>query len=255
MMHWNRRLSALGAAGGLAQMLPMLRFQCNQLVVERLDPLVTPGLVPSPHLHQIVGGDSFNASLDAATHDLPGLSACTSCTFAEDLSNYWTAPDSQRRRRLPGQPPRQDPAADVRSHVGRTFLAAVFFLFFSCELTHGLTRCPPNTRPFNDPELWPEDGSQPFYWSTNDRYDFCTHPPLHSKLQYWGDPTGPDTPSTAIMSLVGKTTRSSGPWMRAVTAPSAAYCSLRRSRNRLHAPSALSSMKMSTDVSGAYFLL
>lgn len=90
-MHWQALALALWAAQGLAQMLPMLRFQCSQLVVERLDPLVTPGLVPSPHLHQIVGGDSFNVSMDPATHDLPSLSTCTSCTFSEDFSNYWTA--------------------------------------------------------------------------------------------------------------------------------------------------------------------
>jgi len=70
---------------------PMLRFQCSQLVVERLDPLVNPGLTPSPHLHQIVGGDSFNASMDPQTHDLVAKSGCTSCTFSEDFSNYWTA--------------------------------------------------------------------------------------------------------------------------------------------------------------------
>jgi hypothetical protein len=74
-----------------ANIPPMLRFQCSQLVVERLDPLVNPGLIPSPHLHQIVGGDSFNASMDPATHDLVAKSGCTSCTFSEDFSNYWTA--------------------------------------------------------------------------------------------------------------------------------------------------------------------
>jgi hypothetical protein len=68
--------------------LPMLRFQCSQLVTERLDPLVNPGLTPSPHLHQIVGGNSFNATL---SHDLAKVSTCTSCTFSEDFSNYWTA--------------------------------------------------------------------------------------------------------------------------------------------------------------------
>ena len=36
----------------------LLRFNCAQLVVERLDPLVNPGLNPSPHLHQIIGGVS-----------------------------------------------------------------------------------------------------------------------------------------------------------------------------------------------------
>ena len=70
---------------------PMLRFQCSQLVVDRLDPLVNPGIIPSSHLHQIVGGNSFNASMDPATHDLPTVSTCTTCTFAEDFSNYWTA--------------------------------------------------------------------------------------------------------------------------------------------------------------------
>lgn len=69
----------------------MLRFLCNKLVIDRLDPLVTPGSIPSPHLHQIVGGNFFNATMDPATHDLVKLSTCTSCTFTEDLSNYWTA--------------------------------------------------------------------------------------------------------------------------------------------------------------------
>lgn len=44
---------------GLALATPcaaVVRFHCSQLVVERLDPLVTPGLIPSPHVHQIVGG-------------------------------------------------------------------------------------------------------------------------------------------------------------------------------------------------------
>lgn len=36
----------------------LLRFPCGQLVIDRLDPLVTPGQIPAPHLHQIVGGVS-----------------------------------------------------------------------------------------------------------------------------------------------------------------------------------------------------
>lgn len=40
-----------------------LRFGCSQLVIERIDPLVTPGANPSPHTHQIVGGNSFNTSV------------------------------------------------------------------------------------------------------------------------------------------------------------------------------------------------
>jgi len=44
----------------------------------------------SPHLHQIIGGNAFNISMDP-NNDLPALSTCTTCKFKEDLSNYWTA--------------------------------------------------------------------------------------------------------------------------------------------------------------------
>jgi len=40
----------------------LIRFQCSQLVVERLDPLVNPGMTPSTHVHQIVGGVSAETS-------------------------------------------------------------------------------------------------------------------------------------------------------------------------------------------------
>jgi hypothetical protein len=69
----------------------MLRFACSQLVVERTDPIVNPGAIYTPHLHQIVGGNSFNITMDPTSHDLPSQSTCTSCSFKEDLSNYWTA--------------------------------------------------------------------------------------------------------------------------------------------------------------------
>ncbi|TVY75653.1 hypothetical protein LSUE1_G004355 [Lachnellula suecica] len=68
----------------------MLRFACSQLVVERLDPIVQPGVNGSAHLHQIVGGNSFNISMPT-TDDPMALSTCTSCSYSEDLSNYWTA--------------------------------------------------------------------------------------------------------------------------------------------------------------------
>ncbi len=69
----------------------MMRFQCNQLVIERLDPLVNPGALQSPHLHQIVGGNSFNASMEPGVFDPAERSTCTTCSFSEDFSNYWTA--------------------------------------------------------------------------------------------------------------------------------------------------------------------
>ncbi|KAI1630685.1 hypothetical protein F4809DRAFT_635782 [Biscogniauxia mediterranea] len=92
-MQWKYLALALLVehSSGQSQSLPMMRFGCSQLVVDRLDPLVNPGSIPSPHLHQIVGGNSFNASMDPMTHDLPTASTCTSCTFSEDFSNYWTA--------------------------------------------------------------------------------------------------------------------------------------------------------------------
>ncbi|KAF2197471.1 hypothetical protein GQ43DRAFT_435115 [Delitschia confertaspora ATCC 74209] len=85
-MQWSVLSLALFASNVQA----LLRFSCSQLVVERLDPLVNPGTIGSPHLHQIIGGNAFNASMDPqiAPSD---QATCTTCTFAEDFSNYWTA--------------------------------------------------------------------------------------------------------------------------------------------------------------------
>jgi hypothetical protein len=69
----------------------MLRFPCSQLVVERTDPLVFPGMTYTPHVHQIVGGNSFKPSMPVGQHNLPGSSTCTSCSYTQDKSNYWTA--------------------------------------------------------------------------------------------------------------------------------------------------------------------
>ena len=82
---------------GLAQLAQnaaaqqMMRFSCAQLVVERLDPLVSPGMIGSPHMHEIVGGNSFNASMPPVEYDPSKESTCTTCSFSEDFSNYWTA--------------------------------------------------------------------------------------------------------------------------------------------------------------------
>lgn len=75
----------LAALGPLAQTNALLRFGCAKSSIQRLDPLVNPGQNPSPHLHQIIGGNSFNISMDPATHDLVKGSTCTSCQFTEDL--------------------------------------------------------------------------------------------------------------------------------------------------------------------------
>jgi hypothetical protein len=85
----------LGAAYAQSQaprtQAPMMCFACSQLVAERLDPLVNSGVIGSPHIHQVVGGNSFNATMEPVTYDLPTRSTCTSCTFSEDFSNYWRA--------------------------------------------------------------------------------------------------------------------------------------------------------------------
>jgi len=69
----------------------LLRFACSQLVIERTDPLVNPGMLPSTHTHQVVGGNSFNITMDPKVMDPSTTSTCTTCTYAEDFSNYWTA--------------------------------------------------------------------------------------------------------------------------------------------------------------------
>ncbi|KAI1491718.1 hypothetical protein F5X96DRAFT_678189 [Biscogniauxia mediterranea] len=85
------RYLPLAAAVASSVNAATLRFSCSQLIVERLDPLVNPGMNPSPHLHQVVGGNAFNATMDPSIHDLPTTATCTSCTPTEDFSNYWTA--------------------------------------------------------------------------------------------------------------------------------------------------------------------
>ena len=74
-----------GGAGGAV----MLRFGCSQIVIDRIDPLVDPGQLPSGHMHQVVGGNTFNVSMPNA--DIGNLATCTTCSYAEDFSNYWTA--------------------------------------------------------------------------------------------------------------------------------------------------------------------
>ncbi|KAI1456101.1 hypothetical protein F4805DRAFT_468327 [Annulohypoxylon moriforme] len=264
----------------------MIRFGCSQLVIERLDPLVNPGTTPSPHVHQIVGGNSFNSSMDPEVHDLVKESTCTSCTYSEDFSNYWTAvlyfkarngtyrrvpqfpnvglradggitvyyippydgkttvtafkpgfrmlvgdaalrkADGMQRQLchrcyttesdagVPGSDQNGAPCTgsdtqslppkpckggirttitfptcwdgknvdspDHKSHVAYP-QSGSFESVGACPSSHPV-RLPQlmyevmwDTRPFNDPELWPEDGSQPFSWSTNDETGYSQH--------------------------------------------------------------------------------
>ncbi|EMR64911.1 hypothetical protein UCREL1_8114 [Eutypa lata UCREL1] len=278
-MQWKALALALLAQHGSGQMLEMLRFSCSQLVVDRIDPLVNPGTIPSPHLHQIVGGNSFNASMDPTTHDLPTDSTCTSCTFSEDFSNYWTAvlyfrarngtykrvpqfvseglranggitvyyipaTDAQAKvtaftpgfrmlvgdasLRQPGTAPKvchrcmpktgdntnincgapdsqelpeefceggirsvitfptcwdgkNTDSPDHQSHVAYPSGGSGVGASGTCPESHPVNipqvmyEVMWSTQLFNDPELWPEDGSQPFVWSTNDPNGYTQH--------------------------------------------------------------------------------
>ena len=50
--------------------------------------MVQPGSNPSAHVHHIVGGNAFNATMEG---DVSSRATCTTCEMAEDFSNYWTA--------------------------------------------------------------------------------------------------------------------------------------------------------------------
>ncbi|KAI0508752.1 hypothetical protein F5B22DRAFT_649648 [Xylaria bambusicola] len=282
-MQWKELAIGLLALGAVAQQ--MIRFSCSQLTIERLDPLVNPGVVMSPHVHQVVGGNSFQAAMKPGTHDLVSNSTCTSCTFSEDFSNYWTAvmyfrarngtykrvpqfanvglravggitvyyippydgktsvtafkegfrmlvgdatletskgmqrqlchrcyttPDNAGVAGISGGAPctgadtqsfpakpcpggirttitfptcwdgKNVDSPDHKSHVAYP-KTGTFESVGECPSTHPV-KLPQlmyevmwDTKPFNDPDLWPEDGSQPFVWSTGDGKGYSQH--------------------------------------------------------------------------------
>lgn len=88
-MAWSTALTLVGAlllaAQDVAAQAPankgsdFLRFACSQLVIERTDPLVNPGMAPTPHMHQIVGGDSFNITVSTHIPPRPPYGNITKC--------------------------------------------------------------------------------------------------------------------------------------------------------------------------------
>jgi len=75
------------AAVGFSQAY-WLMAATNNLVTERLDPIVNPGAV-SAHVHTVVGSSSFSPNITTASlRD----SKCTSIPIAEDRSVYWFPP-------------------------------------------------------------------------------------------------------------------------------------------------------------------
>jgi len=84
-----KSLTVLAAVGTLIVSIQAgLRFPCSTLTIQRLDPAAQPGALPSAHLHLIVGGNAFNATM---TGDVGERASCTTCQMAEDFSNYWVA--------------------------------------------------------------------------------------------------------------------------------------------------------------------
>ncbi|ODQ56240.1 WSC-domain-containing protein [Saitoella complicata NRRL Y-17804] len=77
----------LALALNVAPALAFFRLICNApLVVERADPIVSPGKI-SGHVHTIHGGSNFGLT---TSYEELRASDCTSCMVQEDMSNYWT---------------------------------------------------------------------------------------------------------------------------------------------------------------------
>ena len=55
------------------------------VAIARIDPLVNPG-VPGNHVHSVIGGNAFQASMNFATTQ---KSTCSTNPVRDDLSNYW----------------------------------------------------------------------------------------------------------------------------------------------------------------------
>ncbi|KAI4281008.1 MAG: hypothetical protein L6R38_004002 [Xanthoria sp. 2 TBL-2021] len=76
---------AAWAASVSAQRDYYFNFGSPSVVMERLDPMINPGGL-SGHVHSVVGGNAFGATMDFATTQ---SSTCTSVDLIPDKSNYW----------------------------------------------------------------------------------------------------------------------------------------------------------------------
>ncbi|KAK4041303.1 hypothetical protein C8A01DRAFT_45548 [Parachaetomium inaequale] len=72
---------ALPQFGGGGSRSTILRFGCSQLVIDRIDPMVNPGQLASLHMHQVVGGNTFNVTMPTA--DIGELASCTTCSYSD----------------------------------------------------------------------------------------------------------------------------------------------------------------------------
>ncbi|KAJ4360304.1 uncharacterized protein N0V89_000865 [Didymosphaeria variabile] len=171
-----------------------LRFSCSELNIQRIDPLVTPGVVPSPHLHQFVGGNALAPIMDPSLN-VSGKATCTTCTYTEDFSNYWTAVLFFKARngsfhRVPlmgnlglerqrgGMTVYYTAPYDKKTKV--TAFKPGFRMLIgdpghSVKLPQVLYETIWDTSAFNDGSIWPADGTQPFVFSMGDPTGYGWH--------------------------------------------------------------------------------
>ena len=77
------------------------------LVIERLDPILSPGTSPSNHVHSVVGANAFASSMDFAQTQ---KATCSTVSPVADKSNYWMPnlyfhdPNNGSFIRVPEQP-------------------------------------------------------------------------------------------------------------------------------------------------------
>jgi len=66
-------------------------LNCELVALERLDPIVQPGVV-STHVHATMGGSGFAS---VYSYEAARAAKCTTCVISIDRSNYWV-PDVSR---------------------------------------------------------------------------------------------------------------------------------------------------------------
>ena len=82
----------------LAPVQAGLRFPCSTLTFQRLDPVVEPGSSPSSHVHHIVGGNAFNASM---TGDVASRASCKNADVRTTCETYTDCVLQYFRHHLP----------------------------------------------------------------------------------------------------------------------------------------------------------
>ena len=79
---------AFGLLTSVPSAFAFFKVPCSTpLVIERVDPIISPGEVSS-HVHTVMGGSAFGFDMDYA---MTQTSGCNSCSVVEDKSNYWIA--------------------------------------------------------------------------------------------------------------------------------------------------------------------